>query len=185
MADSIIEVHRAEPVAESTSAGQHKINQEHPSGRSTYLGSQLVEPQACYLGRIDVAVLHLIDGNEGKREDHDAKAAYPLCYGAPEEQTFRQSVYLVDASGARRGEAAHGLEESTRHIHVGKIEERHHADDGEDNPGEGNDEEVVGSTHAFVLFPTAQEDTERADGYRSECREQEAKPVFLIIEEGY
>ena len=165
--NSIIEIHRSEPIEKGARAGQHKINQEHSSGRRTYFRAQLVESQTRHLGRIDVAVLHLVDGDEGKREDDDAKTSYPLCKGAPEEQTFRQGVYLVDTSGSSRSETAHRLEECACQIHVCQVKEGHHSDNGEDNPGEGNNEEIVGSTHPSVLFSAAQEDTERACSYRT------------------
>ena len=183
MTDSIVEAHRSEPIGKCTDAGQHHIDEQHTPCRSPYLRAQLVEPKACHLCRIEVAVLHLIDRDEGKGEDHDAEASYPLGNGSPEEQAFRQGVNVVDAGGTRRSEAAHRLEESTRHVHVRQAEVRHHADDGEDYPRECHDEEVVGPSHPSALPVAAQEDAESTQGYRSQSREQEAEPALFAVED--
>jgi hypothetical protein len=183
MAHSIIEAHRANPVEEGTGASQHKVDEEHPTGRGPYLWPQFVEPKACHLCGIEVAVLHFIDRDEGKREDHDTKTAYPLRDGSPKEKTFRQAVYIGDAGGTCRGEAAHGLEEGTWQVHVRKTKVRHHAYDGEDNPRECHNEEVVGPAHPLVLFLAAQKDTQRTDGNCAQSREQETEPTFFVIEE--
>ena len=182
VADGIVERHWSEPIEQGAAAGQHEVDEQHAACCGANLRPQLVQPQACHLGRVEVAVLHLVDRDEGKGEDHDAQAAYPLRDGSPEEQAAGQDVYLADAGGTRRGEAAHRLEEGAGDIHVGEVEVGHHADHGEDNPGERHDEEVVGPSHPCGLL-RLQEDLQKEPSIKPSCREQKDLPAGFAVNE--
>ena len=185
VAHGVVKVHRTQPIEEGTSTGQDKIDEQHTTSRRADLRPQLVEPQTGHLCRVDVTVLHLIDRNQGKGEDHNSQTAYPLRQGTPEEQRLGQTLDVVDAGGTRRGETTHRLKEGTRHIHVCQTKIGHHSNNRKDYPRKGNNEEVVGSAHSLVHLAATQKDAKRTNGKRAERSQQKTKPTVLAVEDGY
>ena len=184
MADSVIERHGPHPVAQHAGHTQHEVDGEDASGRGSYLGSEFVQFQTGHLGRIDVAVLHLVDGNQGKGEHHDAQAAHPLGETAPEAQTMGESVDVAHHGGACGGESAHSLEEGISDAHTRMEDERNHAHKGEDDPCQGHDEETVGTPQMSVcgIFPACHsQDGAQAERQQGTC--QESGPVFFPVVE--
>lgn len=185
MTHGIVKIHRPQPIEESTSTGQDKIDEQHTACRRANLRPQLVETQTGHLCRVDVAVLHLIDRNQGKREDHNSQTAYPLRKGTPEEQRLRQTLDIVDAGGTRRGETTHRLEEGTRHIHVCQTKIRHHSHSRKNYPRKSNNKKIVGSVHSLVYLLAAQINAKRTDSKRAKRSQQKTQPTVLAVEDGY
>ena len=117
MTDGIEEVHGTGPVEEHADGGEEEVDEQQAAGSASDFRSELVETQSGDFGREDVAVLHLIDGDEGKGEDNDAKTSHPLRDASPELESVHHSVNVADAGGSGGGEAAHGLEEGACHVH--------------------------------------------------------------------
>lgn len=56
------------------------------------------------------------DGQYGDGEQDDAQPAYPLRHAAPEEQSVRQDLHLVQNGGSCAAYARHRFEECVRYI---------------------------------------------------------------------
>ena len=88
------------------------------------------------------------DGQQGDGEADDTQAPDPLRQRPPEEHPLGHGVQMVYHGEPRGGEAGHGLEEGSRHgRNLSAGEERHHAQQGEHQPGEGDDAVSVTAGH--------------------------------------
>ena len=94
MADSIVDIHWADPIKEATGKSENQINDKQPSCRAAYLWAKFVQPYSCHFSGEDIRVLHLIDRYERNREDHYTQTSHPLGDTSPKLQRMSHAVYV-------------------------------------------------------------------------------------------
>ena len=121
----------------------------------------------------------------GNGEEDDTQSAYPLHERAPEQDAVGQPLDIVDDGDTGGGEPRHGLEESISHREDAAMEdEGKHAEETEDNPGEGDDDVGI-TTIQRVLCIASEIEEDKGSTEGEQRRHEECQRIVLGKREGH
>ena len=183
MAYRIIKRHRSEEVKQGTNNSQHSVYEEDTPGRLLRLRAKLTHGNAGRLRGEQLRIVSVIRGKQSDGEQHDAQSSHPLLYTAPEEDSVRLLLDIVQNGSPRRREAGHRLEEGIRH-RIGRPinHERKHSEKGKDHPCSGYDDiTILPGQRPFILSIGPKE--ESAAGTSHARRHQQSKQIRLAVTE--
>ena len=119
---------------------------------------------------------------QGYREEHDTKTAYPLGKRAPKQNAVWQSVHIVDNGGSGSGESRHRLEEGVgKRVQIAAYKEGQRAEERENHPRKRNHKICVAAREVVVAVACKQSQHQccsRRYGYGADKRQ---KVVLVVI----
>ena len=149
--DAVEPAHAAGHEAERAADGEHEVDHPYPLGTGAEARVESGADGSCGFGCEHFDGTADERGKNGRGEEDDAQAAYPLRHAAPEEQAVGQFVYVVNDGGTGGGEARHGFKVGVGESgYVATDDEGKRAEEAEDDPRERHDEVGVASAHVVV-----------------------------------
>ena len=182
--DAVEPVHAGKIVREDTTKGQGQIDGPNPFGHGGQAGVHLGAQRSCGFGskHLHAAATHH-RGQDGNGEEHNSQTSNPLGLRAPIQRGMWKPFHIVQNGGSRGGETGHGFEESVGDIaDIATDEERQHAEQTENNPGDGDQQEGV-TTAQIVVGIVPQIFQYKATASSKNRRDNKGNEIVFLIKE--
>ncbi len=157
-----------------------KINQVEDRSCFAGFGNQLPDCGAGHLRTHHINRAFVHTGQDGQGKHEDAHTAHPMCKTAPEEKAFRQGFHIVEDTRASRCKTGNGFKQAVdiRWDRTAQIKWQS-AEQGQQNPGEGDNDIALPRIHALVRH--LQADERDADGQEQGNRYKQGKHASFPI----
>ena len=182
--DAVEPTHAGKIEREDATDGQSQIDRPNPLGHGGQAGVHLGAQRSCGFGskHLHAAATHH-RGQDGNGEEHNSQTSNPLGLRAPIQRGMWKPFHIVQNGGSRGGETGHGFEEGVGDIaDIATDEERQHAEQTENNPGDGDQQEGV-TTAQIVVGIVPQIFQYKATASSKNRRDNKGNEIVFLIKE--